>query len=220
MGCCSPKECAGKWGIIFFATAFTCGVIASVAGAGWISTSYKLDDGSGSITQQQLGPFYSQVRVCDNSDPPVCPDWTSVEISMDDCNLIPKEDGNTSKFCNNLNTWRVCTILCSIITFITACLVLAGFLCTCVTCGCCGGSFDQIAVLGYWIEVLVSIIAWSFAISVMYILRGFEGVDSNLSWGFWLFVASGTIFGGICATLADWAAESSILKRLCCCLKD
>ena len=185
MGCCSPKECAGKWGIIFFATAFTIVVFASVSASDWVSAS------SGRV-QQQLGPFYSQVRVCDYSDPPVCPDdWTLVELSMDDCYSISTETlTDTIKLCNNLYTWRLFTILCSIITFITACLVLVGFI-NCVTCGCCGGSFDQIAVLGYWIEVLVSIVTWSFAISVRYTLRELYGIDSDLLWGFWLFVASG-----------------------------
>ena len=145
-------------------------------------------------------------------------------ISKDDCQQIETADISTTKFCKNLMSWRVFSQICGIITLITAALVLAGFCCNCVTCGCCGGSFDQIAVFGYWIEVFLSIVAWSLALSVMFILRGFEGVESNVLWGFWLFLVSGTICGGICATLADWAAESSLLKCLfdilCCCFKD
>jgi hypothetical protein len=93
-----------------------------------------------------------------------------------------------------------------------------------------------------WIEVILSVVCWSFAISVVTMIRD-ESLDSllydefenlasiknvtsaeslitdvtqgNFLWGFWLFLISGTICGGLCAIFAQWAAEGSLLNCVC-----
>lgn len=131
--------------------------------------------------------------------------------------------------CTQVRTLRIflfvleqCTVVCSI-------MFLTGK--KCITCGCCGGSFDMIASIAYWIEVALSIVAWSFAISVVTIVRdeaftdviageaenigsisGVEEItDGNFLYGFWLFIFCGTFVGSLCAIFAGWAAEGSCL---------
>jgi len=42
--------------------------------------------------------------------------------------------------------------------------------------------------------------------------------SSEYQWGFWLFIASGTIMGAMSAVMADWAAEDSALRGIWRCV--
>ena len=125
-------------------------------------------------------------------------------------------------------------MLCLFIVIGTAIMVGVAFCTQCVTCGCCGGSIDMIAMICYWVEVALSIVTWSFCISVVTIIRDQEFTDilteeaQNLAqveevmditeghflWGFWVFIFSGTVMGAVCATFADWAADGSCLRMI------
>ena len=71
----------------------------------------------------------------------------------------------------------------------------------------------------FWMEVILSIVAWSFAIVSLREIKTSPAVtDSGYQWGFWLFIASGTVLGAIAAWMADWAAEDSCLRGVWHCV--
>uniref|UniRef100_A0A7R9W1U4 Uncharacterized protein n=1 Tax=Pseudictyota dubia TaxID=2749911 RepID=A0A7R9W1U4_9STRA len=124
------------------------------------------------------------------------------------------------------NTWRITAIICFIAQFVTAALVCMGACCQAFTCGCCGASLDLLAMIIYWIEVILSIVAWSFAIVANNMVNNanVEGVGGGYEWAFWLFIVTGTILGAICAMLTSWASDDSIIRKcfrcvFCCCRK-
>ena len=43
-------------------------------------------------------------------------------------------------------------------------------------------------------------------------------LDSSYQWGFWTFIACGTVLGAMAACMADWAAEDSALRGIWHCL--
>jgi len=243
MGC---KACLGRYGLLVAAVLFTCGVISSTVSPSWVSTT--IDDGR-QKSEIEFGPFYSRTRTCtyltvDMSEQD-CTDWETDEISGDcDSDFVTSGSNSTAevqaKLCRQQNTWRILAMLCLFIVVGTGIMVLLASFTQCLTCGCCGGSFDTIASIAYWIEVALSIVSWSFCISVVTIINDSSFTDlvqeeasnivqledvtglveGNFLWGFWIFIASGTVLGAVCATLADWAGEGSILQCLFCCNKN
>ncbi|CAB9518620.1 expressed unknown protein [Seminavis robusta] len=242
MGC---KECLGRYGLMVTAVCFTLGVIVSTSSPSWISTSVENPVTGGSLVIE-FGPFYSRNKTCSSltsttttSSEPDCTDWSQAGIDTDDCNNFGVTDATVlEKLCTQHNAWRVIAEFCLFIVVGTGILVIVAMCTQCITCGCCGGTFDQLAMIFYWIEVILSIAAWSLCISVVSMLRGediqtillgeFENVqqlenvegivDGNFLWGFWLFLFSGTVMGALCAIFADWAAEGSLLSCLFSCI--
>lgn len=161
-----------------------------------------------------------------------CSKWTQATVDLSDCNKV--EDNNDSatpieeqeKLCRHLATFRSTGMICLILVFIGGCLIFAATFCQVVTCGCCGNSLTCIANLLFWVQVVTSIVCWSFAISSLKQIETRPGVTSSAyQWGFWLFIFSGTVFGAIAAWMADWAAEDSCLRgawhcMTCCFRKD
>lgn len=236
MGC---KECLGRYGVVLFGLMFSFGVLTTVASPSWISI-IKNDLGDASKTLEiNIGPFYSQNRTCTSGTS--CSDWIQAPIDAQDCDWeidttnirdtgeVMGDTSMSGKLCRHNTTWRVMAMICGYIVVINGILILLAFFTQCLTCGCCGGSFDYIAIFFYWIEVCCSIVAWSFTISTVYLYRDESDTQSSeYLWGFYLFILSGTICGAICAGLAGWAAEGSFLKCIgdtikciiCCGRKD
>ena len=207
------KEGTGKLMVFIFTIIFNIGVIASCCSPQWIIlTASEVNAQNQEQIEVQYGPFYSQTRTCTGSE---CTGWgKSVDIS--DCKYV---EGSSGKLCNHLNTWRTLAICCLIIVLIGGFLVLAGCCCQCLTCGCVGNSMDCIVNMLFWIEVVLSIVAWSFVISFVNIIRDAPQIlSTGYLWGFWVFISSGTILGAIYAITADWAAESSFFRSFFRCL--
>lgn len=241
MGC---KECIGRYGLIVSAVIFTLGVLVSSTTPSWISTI--IDNPITGFTQEiEFGPFYSRNRNCSyvadattGNETAECSDWETKEMENDDCESFSGDADVAEKICRQHNTWRILAMLCFIIVVGTGIMVLVATLTQCVTCGCCGGSFDMIAMIAYWLEVVLSIVCWSFCISVVTIIQDVDFLDlateeaeniagltkvddlvnGSFLWGFWLFIFTGTIMGAVCATLADWAAENSCLRLITNCV--
>lgn len=241
MGC---KECLGRYGLLACSIIFCIGMIVSTSTPQWISTEIKQSTKSRTVTE--FGPFYSRSQDCvvvnlDSNFEPIeeCTKWEQTEIGEDDCGtfLSGNQDQDLAdKICRQHNTWRYIAMCCMFIVVVTSVLVAVATFTQCLTCGCCGGSFDYLASIAYWIEVGLSIVAWSFAISVVMLIRGetFQGLveseaeeieelediaKGSFLWGFWLFAFTGTIVGMFCATFASWAADGSILSCLTCCCR-
>lgn len=112
-------------------------------------------------------------------------------MDLSDCDSIDPDD---QKLCRHLATWRVTGIICLVLVVVGGSLVFAASCCQMVTCGCCGNSLTCVANVLFWIEVALSIVTWSFAISSLSIVKGHPAVsDSSYQWGFWLFLVSGTV---------------------------
>lgn len=231
----------GRYGLLVCSVVFCIGMLVSTLTPSWISSEIE-NPTTGSTTIIEFGPFYSRSRDCTplslDANGEVteeeCTDWVGDEIDNDDCHAFSDSEEIKEKICKQHNTWRYLAMLCMLIVLVTSILVAAATCTQCVTCGCCGGSFDMIASIAFWVEVLLSIVAWSFCVSVVTILRGeaftdllveeaenIGGIqevtdiaDGNFLWGFWIFILSGTIIGALCATFAGWAAEGSFLNCL------
>ena len=233
MGC---KECLGRWGLPIFTILFCTGVLLSTSSPEWIKTTKDpaFDSGGVSVVtfEYDFGPFYSRNRTCDPRNG--CRDWNYNEVSQEDCDWVVNDinydnaaslellqDNSTSaKLCRQNTTWRAMAMICWIIVIVAGVLVLLACCIQGLTCGCCGGSVDFIVMILYSVEVACSIVAWSFTISTVYLLRDLEDTESaEFGWGFQLFIISGTILGLVCMTLSDWASEGSILKCLSDCCK-
>ena len=227
--CC--KACFGRWSMMLFSIAFAGGVLMSTLSPMWIETIKEdpafADTDVTSLTtlEYQFGPFYSRNRTCDPRNG--CDDWNQHGVSTEDCNWVVNEtslaledNSMDQKLCRHNTTWRVFAMFCIFIVIITGGLIFVACCIQGFTCGCCGGSINVIVSILCWIEVLFSILAWSFAISTVVLLRDLDDTDSaDFLWGFWIFLLSGTILGGVCAVLSDWAAEGSILKCALNCFK-
>ena len=241
MGCTS---CLGRYGLLIASIVFTIGMLTSTTTPSWLRSTRTIEDLSTSYRlriQYEFGPFNSRTRNCTHASgavtrdgtplPDECTDWETSEISKESCRDFTEIE-QVDKLCTQQNTWRILAMMCLFIVLGTAiCVGLATFT-QCLTCGCCGGSFDMIASVAYWIEVALSIVAWSFAISVVMMLKDqsitdlvqdeFDNIqnvenvtdltEGNFLWGFWVFIFSGTFLGAVCATFAGWAAEGSFLK--------
>jgi hypothetical protein len=229
MGC---KSFLGRYGLLVFSIVFCIGMLISTVSPSWVSTDIHYSTRLRTVTE--FGPFYSRSRDCtvvglDEDFEPIeeCTDWVDNEIDNDDCKAFSDDEDLIEKVCRQHNTWRVLAILCMLIVGVTSILVAVATCTQCFTCGCCGGSFDWFASIAYWIEVGLSIVAWSFTISTVTTLRGesFQGLleaeaenieevddvlEGNFLWGFWLFIFSGTFVGSLCAIFAGWAAEGSL----------
>jgi len=224
MGCCDMKQGTGKCMVFFFTVIFALGVTISTLSPNWIGFHAEDKTREGVTIQIEYGPFYGQSRHCTSILDAVsgntittCTGWESKEVNLDDCDKIG--DSSEEKLCNHLATWRVMGVFCLLLTLGGAGLVLAASCCQCLTCGCCGNSLTCISNVLFWAEVLLSIVTWSFTISSYRLIKGAATVSSTeYQWGFWLFIASGTILGAIAAWMADWAAEDSALRGIWQCL--
>lgn len=221
MGCCSLKRCTGKCMVFFFTIAFGLGVIISVSAPSWISFTASLSDATSSTLEVHYGPFYGQSRTCsvlaDGSQE--CGRWKMKAIDLSDCETIPERENDTSddvdlvKLCNRLNSWRSIAIICLILVVVGGCFVFAGSCCQAFTCGCCGNSMDALANVLFWLEVVLSIVVWTLCINSLNLIGNSPAVlETSYEWAFWVFVAFGTVVGGIAASMADWAAEGSCLR--------
>jgi hypothetical protein len=231
------KECLGRYGLMVTAVAFSLGVVISTVSPSWISQSMQ-EPTTGQYMVVEFGPFYSRNRTCTSADDEsTCAPWGQSGINSEDCEyfkMAVSDPDTQDKLCTQNEAWRILAMFCNFIVVGTAILVGLATFTQCLTCGCCGGSFDVIAMIAYWIEVLLSIVAWSLCISVVSILRGEDVqdivwgevqniqdmqsaqniVDGNFLWAFWLFLFSGTVMGALCAVFADWASDGSLLKCL------
>lgn len=212
MGC---KEGIGKFLVWIFTAFFAAGVIASCCAPQWIGLSSTPDSSSPLETiNVQYGPFYSQVQACSDG---VCQGWDKQTISLTDCETI--SDGSKNTLCTHLNTWRTMASICLALVVVGGCLVLAACCCQAFTCGCCGGSLDCIANVLFWIEVILSIVGWSFTIASVQVIKDAPNVNSvGYLWGFWVFIFAGTVGGALAAVTADWAAEDSVMRTIFRCL--
>ena len=152
-----------------------------------------------------------------------CGKWVLKSVDLSDCeavqgsNSIPDDDLKT--LCNKISTWRSTGIICLILMLVGGGLVFAASCCQMVTCGCCGNSLTCIANVLFGIEVILSIVTWSFAISSLRFIKSGPSVTSTeYQWGFWLFLVSGTIAGALATWMADWAAEDSCLRGIWQCI--
>lgn len=152
-----------------------------------------------------------------------CGKWVSKSIDLSDCEDVDASssspDVDSGKLCNHLATWRLMGVICLCLVVIGGGLVFAASCCQVFTCGCCGNSLTCIANVLFGLEVALSIVAWAFAISSLELIKEAPAVsDSGYQWGFWLFVASGTVVGALATWMADWAAEDSCLKGIWHCV--
>eukprot|EP00566_Odontella_aurita_P023317 CAMPEP_0113565964 /NCGR_PEP_ID=MMETSP0015_2-20120614/22463_1 /TAXON_ID=2838 /ORGANISM="Odontella" /LENGTH=205 /DNA_ID=CAMNT_0000468207 /DNA_START=159 /DNA_END=773 /DNA_ORIENTATION=- /assembly_acc=CAM_ASM_000160 len=202
------KSGTGKCCILAFSLAFSLGFWISIFSPSWLTLAYRDSSGGvvdGGYVESRLGPFYGQTRTCTSEG--VCFGWQAAVIDISDCDAVKANSGELlGDYCLMTNTWRGLAICCFVIQFFAALLICLGVTCQAFTCGGCGASFDLIAMLLFWIEVFVSIVAWSFGIVSVNMVNNseIEGVSSGYEWGFWLFIATGTILGAICAWLTDW----------------
>ena len=151
---------------------------------------------------------------CTGND--VCSKWDSKSVDLSDCDRV---DSDEEKLCNHLATWRVTGIICLCLVLIGGGLVFAASCCQVVTCGCCGNSLTCISNLLFWAEVALSIVTWAFTISSLNMIKSGAMVSNPMyQWGFWLFIATGTIIGALSAWMADWAAEDSALRGIWHCI--
>lgn len=89
-----------------------------------------------------------------------CTSWESKSLDLSDCESVT--GSGEKKICNHLATWRVTGMLCLILVLIGGGLVCAASCCQLVTCGCCGNSLTCISNVLFWLEVVLSIVTWSF----------------------------------------------------------
>ena len=162
-------------------------------------------------------PFLPQInfRTCvegPEGQTETCGKWVQKTVDLSDCDSVGQD---VEKLCGQLATWRSMGIICLILVLIGGGLVFMASCCQIVTCGCCGNSLTCISNLIFWVEVVLSIVAWSFAISSLKLIETGPTVTSTeYQWGFWLFLFSGTVFGALAAITADWAAEDSFLRGI------
>eukprot|EP00567_Pseudictyota_dubia_P014232 CAMPEP_0197439440 /NCGR_PEP_ID=MMETSP1175-20131217/6189_1 /TAXON_ID=1003142 /ORGANISM="Triceratium dubium, Strain CCMP147" /LENGTH=227 /DNA_ID=CAMNT_0042969357 /DNA_START=161 /DNA_END=844 /DNA_ORIENTATION=- len=221
------KSGTGKVCIILFSIVYSLGFWVSVFSPSWLSLTYSdpNSNNAGGYIESRLGPFYGQTQACTANG--VCTGWRAAAIDTSDCDRVEQEAGaGVGDYCRKTNTWRITAIICFIAQFVTAALVCMGACCQAFTCGCCGASLDLLAMIIYWIEVILSIVAWSFAIVANNMVNNanVEGVGGGYEWAFWLFIVTGTILGAICAMLTSWASDDSIIRKcfrcvFCCCRK-
>ena len=171
----------------------------------------------------QFGPFYGMSRTCVRRDGGAssCSSWETTAIDLSDCEKVddPSSSIDLEKLCNQMNTWRSLGIACLCLVLIGGMLVFAASCCQIVTCGCCGNSLTCVSNVLFWIEVILSIVCWSFAISSLHIIKDAPSVtESGYEWGFWVFIATGTVVGALAAWMADWAAEDSCLRGVWHCI--
>lgn len=210
--CCDPKRGAGKCLVFFFTIVFGLGVIIATSSPNWIS--FVATKGTTS-SEVEWGPFYGQHRTCTLTDGTntSCGSWKQKTVDLSDCEDVPGDSDDVQKLCSHLATWRSTGIICLILVLIGGGLVFMASCCQVVTCGCCGNSLTCISNMLFWIEVILSIVTWSFSITSLKMIKTHPSVTSTAyQWGFWLFIASGTICGALAAWMADWAAEDSCLR--------
>jgi len=224
MACCDPKQGAGKCLVFFFTIAFGLGVTISTLSPNWIAFAATDKENNSQSHQVEWGPFYGQYRTCsesvnqDGTTRLFCDEWTSNAVDLSDCESIEESD-DLAKLCRHLATFRSTGIICLILVLIGGGLVFAASCCQMVTCGCCGNSLTCISNVLFSLEVLLSIVTWSFAISSLRIIKtGPQVTNSEYQWAFWLFIATGTIVGALAAWMADWAAEDSCLRGIWHCV--
>lgn len=222
-------SCIGRYGLMITSVLFVSGVIISTSSPNWIATIVD-NPATGITLETEYGPFYSRNRTCPTAgSEDDCTDWEQHGIKKEDCDAFTTislaETGGLTELeakediCRQNTAWRALAELCFFIVVGTAILVAAATFTQCLTCGCCGGSFDQLAMVLCYIEVILSIACWSIVISVVTMIRGedfqtivveeyetlsqisnvtdIESALNNVSqgnflWGFWLFMISGT----------------------------
>lgn len=217
MACCDCKQGTGKCLVWVFTIMFGLGVIISTASPNWIAFaadgSVGNEGGDKISNEVEWGPFYGQYRTCTGT---TCDAWVTKSFDIDDCSSVGDD---LTKLCNHLNAWRSLGILCLCLMLIGGGLVLAASCCQMITCGCCGNSLTCISNVLFGVEVILSIAAWSLAITSLREIKTSPAVTSSgYQWGFWLFIASGTILGALAAWMADWAAEDSCLRGIWHCI--
>lgn len=227
--CCDPKRGMGKCMVFFFTIVFGLGVVISTSAPNWIGfVSTVPETNPVEKTYVNWGPFYGQYKTCTESpdgQSQTCSKWKQRSFDLSDCDTIGDNKGdNIKKLCGQLGTWRSMAIICLILVLIGGGLVFMASCCQMVTCGCCGNSLTCISNVIFWIEVVLSIVAWSFTISSLKLIATAPSVThTEYQWGFWLFLFSGTVFGAMAAWMADLAAEDSCLRGafhcLTCCFR-
>lgn len=188
MGC---TDCVGRYGLMVFSVLFVLGVMVSTTSPSWISTTVA-NPLTGTTLITEYGPFNTRDRNCTtgSTDEVDCTEWETRPIDKEDCTAFTDipigETGNQTEIeikeeiCRQNTTWRALAEICVLIVMGTAILVALATTTQCITCGCCGGSFDQLAMVLCWIEVILSIVCWSFAISVVTMIRGVDA--TTLFW--------------------------------------
>jgi len=172
----------GRYGLIVTSIIFVGGVLISTSSPSWVETHTTLGGGT-TVLETQFGPFFSRNRTCmttasgqvanETSD---CNDWTTGGIEADDCQMFVGTDAQYTpevedKLCQQFTAWRVLAEMCVLIVVGTGIFVAVATLTQCITCGCCGGSFQLIAMWLCWLEVILSIAAWSLVISTVSMMR-------------------------------------------------
>lgn len=221
--CCDPKRGAGKCLVFFFTIAFGLGVIISTSSPNWIGFTADSLTRENESREVAWGPFYGQYRTCTTQEDgsAKCGKWKMKTVDLSDCEVIDNSnvEGDLRTLCNHVATWRSTGIMCMILMLIGGGLVFAASCCQMVTCGCCGNSLICISNVLFGIEVVLSIVTWSFAIASLKLIETGPSVTSTeYQWGFWLFLISGTIIGGLATWMADWAAEDSCLRGILRCI--
>lgn len=219
-------ECLAKWGSLACSIAFIAGVFSSVVAPDWILLRSAPDPNQNNVyIEAEIGPFYSQGRSCVNYfNTTMCSDYMTKALATNDCQNYDFGGSNAPhKLCDQLNIWRFLAWICLVLVVFNGLCVFGGGIIEFITCGCLGGSLDFIAMVISGLEVVTSIVAWSFAISSMYLFRGFlTDAKVELGWGFGLFVGCGTLLGVLSASLLEVASEDSRLAKLFnrCCKND
>ena len=149
-----------------------------------------------------------------------CGDWEIRVVDFSDCDVVVDADaGERETLCSQLITWRSTGIMCLLLAVIGGGFVFAASCCQVLTCGCCGNSLDCISNVLFGLEVLLSIVTWSVAVSTLRLIRAEPPVTSSeYQWPFWLFLGSGTVMGALATWMADWAAEDSCLQGVWHCV--
>mmetsp|Transcript_12317 Transcript_12317/g.28067 ORF Transcript_12317/g.28067 Transcript_12317/m.28067 type:complete len:232 (-) Transcript_12317:91-786(-) len=203
MGCCS------KWGVFVFTVLFGLGVIISTTAPNWIGFHANDRDDQSLSHEVNYGPFYGRSRECRDG---TCGRWTFRAINPQDCTEVQSD---LESLCKQMDTFRGAGITCLTLTMIGGALVLAATCCQVLTCGCCGNSLTCVSNVLFGLETMLSVVAWSFAIATQQTIKSGPNVtESFYQWGFWLFLASGTILGGFTTMLADWAADDSCFRAI------
>jgi|UniRef100_A0A7S2UD15 hypothetical protein len=228
----TAKTATGKFVVYFLAYALGLGLLISILSPQWVHITAEQDNNTDnnnikSVFKGRYGPFYGQTKTCDVTSDNVdgtatnlttCSRWKFDSLDLSDCDALVVEDennDNASKLCRYLLTWRVMAIL-TLIALVPITMLVRSAACLQVfTCGCCGSSFDFIAMLLFWFVVLLSIITWSILISSINMMRDNSQVlKAGYMWGFWIYLVSATFLASMCAVAADWASNDSIFRKL------
>lgn len=148
-------SCIGRYGLMVTSVLFVGGVIISTTSPSWIATVVD-NPATLSSLETEYGPFYSRSRTCGTAfGQESCTDWEQSPLAKEDCSdfatiSIAEVEGMTQleakeEVCRKNTAWRALAEICSLIVTGTAILVALATTTQCITCGCCGGSFDQLA---------------------------------------------------------------------------